>query len=187
MSEIAKGKDPALACAPFLAALPYRVADRLPAWLEMMEHRVNAGDRSPTYLRELRRYTRPDGHFSYLAGLLPSEITYGVLEDWVTWLSVEQGLGPKTRANVLGAFQSFIGWLHKREEIERLPIFPEKPRSHYVPTIISTDAQERFLDEIDEPFRGPFIAASNFCFARGRSEHSMWRTFGRESSQSLTQ
>ena len=72
---------------------------------------------------------------------------------------MELKLGPKTRANVLGAFQSFMSWLHKREEIEWLPIFPEKPRSHYVPTIISTDAQERILDGIEEPCRGPFIAA----------------------------
>ncbi len=166
-SEITKGKHPAVASAPFVPALPYRVVDRLPAWLEMMEHRVHAGERSPTYLRELLRYARPDGHFSYLADLLPNEITYGALEDWLTWLSVERGLGPKTRANVLGAFQSFMGWLRKREEIERLPTFPEKPRSNYVPTTISTDAQERILDEIDEPFRGPFIAAVELLLRPG--------------------
>ena len=94
-------------------AKPNLVGVRVERWLEVKRREVDAGDRSPTYLRELVRYARPEGHFSWWVGCSIFEIDYGGLEDWSLWLA-DRGLSAKSRRNVLGAFRSFMGWLRRR-------------------------------------------------------------------------
>ena len=92
---------------------PAQVQIKLNAWLEIMRRRVEAGDRSPGYLRELTRYCKPDGHFSWWTGRSIYEVDYASLEDWGYWLA-DRGLSAKTRRNVMGAFRAFLGWLCRR-------------------------------------------------------------------------
>jgi hypothetical protein len=96
------------------------VLARAEHWLVVKQREAEAGDRSPTYVRELERYLAPGGHFSWWAGRSIQEVSYAALEDWSHWLA-DRGLSPKTRWNILAAFRSFLGWLYRREEIRELP------------------------------------------------------------------
>ncbi len=102
---------------------PNLVPSWMERWLEVKRREVAAGDRSPTYLRELDRYAQPNGHLSWWRERSIHEIDYGTLEDWSLWLA-DRGLGPKTRWNVIGAFRSFVGWLKRRGELRDVPEFP---------------------------------------------------------------
>ena len=44
------------------------VLARAAQWLEVKKREAKAGDRSPTYVRELERYLTPNGHFSWWTG-----------------------------------------------------------------------------------------------------------------------
>ncbi len=97
-----------------------RSRGRWTAWVEVKRREAEAGDRSPTYVRELERFAKPEGYFSWWAGRSIHEIDYGMLEDWSLWLA-DRGLSPKTRRNVLGAFHSFLGWLRRRGDTRGVP------------------------------------------------------------------
>lgn len=92
-------------------------------WLDLKRREAAAGDRSPTYLRELERYARAGGHFSWWRHRSIHEIEYGTLEDWSHWLA-DRGLSPKTRHNVIAAFRSFVGWLKRRRQSASYPSSP---------------------------------------------------------------
>ena len=157
---IADGRSLADVLASYMPARanPNRVLTRLEAWLKVKRREVEAGDRSPTYLRELERYARPDGYFSWWAGRSIHEIDYAALEDWSLWMADERGLAPKTRANALGALRSFVSWLHRREELRRVPEFSWPKGPEYQPRILSAEAQGELLHAIPEDARGIFLA-----------------------------
>jgi len=135
-----------------------RVLVRLGAWLDAKRREKAAGDRSPTYVRELERYARPGGEFSWWAGQSVHGITFGQLEDWSYWLA-DRGLGAKSRRNVLGAFRAFLGWLHQRGEIREMPRrFPWPKVSERAPRVLSAEAQAAVLGRVAEDERGVFYA-----------------------------
>ena len=136
---------------------PNLVLTRVERWLQVKRREVEAGDRSPTYLRELERYAKPGGYFSWWAGTTIFDVDYGALEDWSLWLA-DRGLSPKTRRNVLGAFRSFLGWLKRRREIRDLPEVPLPRVDEYEPRVLSIEDQDAILDAIPEAKRGIFIA-----------------------------
>ena len=138
-------------------AKPNLVPTRIERWLEVKRREVEAGDRSPTYLRELERYAKPDGYFSWWVGHTIFEIDYGALEDWSLWLA-DRGLSGKTRRNALGAFRSFAGWLKRRGDLRELPEFPLPRVDEYEPRVLSIEDQDAILDAIPEGDRGIFLA-----------------------------
>ncbi len=75
--------------------------------------------------------------------------------------------GDKTRRNALGAFQSFLRWLHRRREIDLIPEFPVIPTDEHNPTIISTETQSRVLAAVPEDRRGAFLAAARLGLRPG--------------------
>jgi hypothetical protein len=115
-----KSLDEALAGMRPAHAEPNLVLLKFALWLELKAAEVEAGDRSPTYLRTLKHYAKPDGVLSWWTDITIHEVTYAALEDWSLWLS-KRGLSPKSRRNILGVFRSFVGWLFKRHEIDELP------------------------------------------------------------------
>ncbi len=134
------------------------VLSRAEHWLAMKRREADAGDHSPTYVRELERYLRRDGHFSWWAGWSIHEVSYAALEDWSHWLA-DRGLSPKTRWNVLAAFRSFLGWLYKREEIRELPReFPWPKPTERAPPVLSPRTQEEILKAVPEERRGIYLA-----------------------------
>jgi len=138
-------------------ATPNHVVVRMKRWLEVKQREVKAGDLSPTYVRELARYAKPDGYFSWWAGRSIHEIDYGALEDWSLWLA-DRGLSAKTRRNALGAFHSVLGWLRRRGEIRDVPEFPWPKVEEHEPRILTIEDQDAILEAIPEAERGIFLA-----------------------------
>ena len=159
-ARIAQGATIDEALATFLSTSHevHLVLARAAQWLETKRREVEAGDRSPTYVRELERYMRPGGHFSFWDGWSIHEVNYASLEDWSHWLA-DRGLSPKTRWNILGAFHSFLGWLYRREEIQELPReYPWPKPTESAPAVLSWQAQQAVLLAIAEERRGIFLA-----------------------------
>jgi integrase len=166
--KVAEGKPILEVLAEFLpqSAKPNLVPIWLERWLDTKRREVEAGDRSPTYVRELRRYARPDGEFAFLAGYSVNEIDFGTLEDWSLWLA-DRGLSAKTRRNVMGAFRSFLGWLHRRGTVREIPEFPLPRAVEHEPRILSIEDQDRILSAIPLAERGIFLALARLGIRPG--------------------
>lgn len=160
-SAVAEGQTVEQAVAPFLSRPTHAtlVSTKLEAWIERERDRCDAGDISPTTLREYERYVV--GDFTYWKGAHIFAIRYGHLEDWRTWLSKERALSPKTAQNVMGAFRVFLRWLEMRGDLKTVPRFPSIPRSEYAPTIINRDTQDAILEAIPWNQRGVFLAMAH--------------------------
>jgi integrase len=162
-----RGLPVEVALAPYLPGRA-RVSKRLSAWLDMLQDLVDAGDRSPTYLRELRRYARKGGEFEFLADRSVHDIQYGDIEDWMKWLR-ERGLAPTTVANVVSSFRTFMGWLARRREIGRIPEFPPLPRSRHRPRLLTLEEQDRVLEQIPVERRGIYLAMTDLMIRPGEA------------------
>ncbi|OFW99251.1 MAG: hypothetical protein A3E78_11735 [Alphaproteobacteria bacterium RIFCSPHIGHO2_12_FULL_63_12] len=167
-SAIAEGLSEEAACAPYVRSRA-SVRAKLPTWLEHMRALDDAGERSPSYLRELERYAAPGGHFDFIAEHSVFELRFKHLEDWSVWLARDRELGPKTRRNVLGAFSAFLNWLHRRGEISDVPPFPEISVPRHLPKIISIDAQDLVLAEIPAARVGIFYAQAELLIRPGEA------------------
>lgn len=152
-------------------ATPNHVQTRLASWLAKLEDEVTAGDLSPTYVAELRRYVAPGGYFSWWQGRSIFDVDYGTLEDWSRWLAkrpaldrqgkpTERTLSASTRRKALGAFHAFVAWLHRRGDLPAVPPFPPIKPAPYDPPIISAAVQDAILAEIPWDRRGAFLAAA---------------------------
>ncbi len=169
-SKVAEGRPLDEVIAEYLPshAQPNLVPRWIARWLEVKQRESDAGDRSPTYLRELTRYAKAGGHFSWWNARSIHEISYGTLEDWGLWLS-DRGLSPKTRRNVLGAFRSFLSWLQRREQIRQVPKFPWPRVDEYAPTVLSIEAQDLVLAKISDEGRGIFLAMATLGVRPGEA------------------
>lgn len=159
-TEIARGKAPEDAVAPYLSARakPNQVIVRYAAWLEFKQRQVDAGERSPRTVQEYRRYARPGGEIEWWEGRGIAEVDEVSLEEWSLWMA-RRGVGAKTRRNVLGAFRSFLGWLKKRKAIREVPDFEMPEVDEHAPRVITRAQQEAVLANIPAAERGPFLVA----------------------------
>jgi hypothetical protein len=110
------------------ASRAHRVERWIDRWLEIMRGRTAMGERSPSYFRELERWSKPDGHFAWWRGKSVYEIRAGALEDWSHWLA-QRGVA----AQRAGGFRSFVSWLRRRELIETTRAFPRSPSTNTRP------------------------------------------------------
>jgi integrase len=92
-----------------------------------------------------------------------SVIGYGDLERALPDLS------PKLRANVLGAFRSFLRWLWRQGELREMPPFPELAVPRKAPKLISIEQQEAVLEAIQAPRRGIFLALAELVIRPGEA------------------
>jgi hypothetical protein len=143
-------------------AKPYLVETKVAAWLDVQRDEAEAGDRSPTYVRELERYARPEGHFSWWYGKSIFEINAASVDDWNLWLR-QRGIGSKTRWNVVGAFRSMLGSLRRRGELRDIPEVARPSVDEYSPTVISVAMQDGILEAIPESERGIFLAMARLA------------------------
>ena len=95
-SAVLQGRTLEQALAPFLARPENAIRARVGHWLEKRRAHCEAGDISPTYLRELERYARAEGYFTWWGEASIFDVTYGELEDWDDSLAA-QGLAASTR------------------------------------------------------------------------------------------
>jgi integrase len=122
---------------------------------------MEAGERSPGYLRELERYAELEGHIGgFWIGRTIHEINAGTVQDWDEWLRARP-IGAKTRRNVLGAFHAFCSWLELRDEIAKVPRMPSVAMDEHAPTILPVEVQARVLEAVPEPKRGAFLAMAH--------------------------
>jgi len=149
-------------------AKPNLVPVWIEKWLELKRREAAAGDRSPTYLRELERYARPAGHFSWWGHRSIHEIEFGTLEDWSHWLA-DRGLSPKTRHNVIAAFRSFVGWLKRRRQLREVPEFPWPKVPEHDPRVLTLETQDAILAAIPEADRGVFLALARMGLRPGEA------------------
>ena len=156
--EIARGKPPLDAVAPYLPARakPNLVVERYAAWLRVKHQQVEAGDLSPRTVGEYERYARPGGEIAWWAGVGVEEVDAALLEDWSLAMAA-RGQSPKTRRNVLGAFRSFLGWLKRRSAIAAVPDCPLPRVPDHEPRLITAADQGAVLAQIAEAERGPFL------------------------------
>jgi len=138
---------------------PLRIEEQAFRWLALMERRVEAGDRSPTYFRELQRYLKREGHIgAWWFGKSIHDITTPNVEDWaLIWLPGRK-ISAKTRRNVVAAFHTFARWLKRRGQLRQMPEFPGIPVDEHSPTIIDDETQDSVLDAIPGERRGAFLA-----------------------------
>jgi integrase len=135
------------------------VEARLAEYIDHFEAKVRAKQRSANTLREVRRYSQADGHFSFWFGRSVNGISYGDLEDWHLWLG-ERGISAKTQKNVSNTFKTVLKWLHRRSAIEEVPEFPAIKTEEHAPRIISIDQQRLVLESIPWERRGAFLVAA---------------------------
>jgi integrase len=158
--KIAKGVDPQTAVDEF--APPTSERSSLQHWageyLTEQAELTEAGELSPTHLRELRRCVRPDGLWSWWYRRSLCEVDALAVAQYAKHLR-GQKLSPKTVRNILGYFRAFLTWLARMERIERVPVFPIVKVKDHRPTIISPRTQALVLEQISRELRGAFLAA----------------------------
>lgn len=127
---------------------------------------VDVEKRSPTSLRELERWAKPDGYFGWWYGRHIDKLTNGNVEDWHAWLATRPNqrrkgkkIALKTQKNASDAFQAFLRWLEFREEIERTPSFPTIVPPQHLPQTLDLDTRSQILEAISWPRRGAYLAA----------------------------
>ncbi len=169
-SKVAEGRPLDEVIAEYLPtdAKPNRIPTWIARWLEVKRAETEAGERSPTYLRELERYARPGGYFSFFNERSIHELTYGHLEDWSLSMARDQ-LSPKTRQNALGAFRSFLRWLKRREVLLKVPETPAVKVDEYLPRVLSIEDQDRVLREIPDEERGIVLALAHLGIRPGEA------------------
>jgi integrase len=148
-------------------AASFQSVDSLLArWLALFRRRVEVGDRQPRTLRELERWARPGGHFSWWDGRGLGDVSRAAVEEWSLWLATERRLSPKSRRNVLAGFHSFLSWV--ADDVRpgfAVPRFPWPELDDRQPTVLSEEAQIAVLDAIPWPKRGIFLAMAH-CLVR---------------------
>jgi integrase/recombinase XerC len=159
--DVARGTPKRLAVEKWLptGARAHRVGRWFALWRAEVRSQVEAGDRSPSYLREVERWTKPGKH-GYLAMLERrslQSLDYMTLRAWQREL-VEHGLRGKTLWNVTAGLSSFTSWLVRTGALERAPTIPWPRYDEHAPAIVRPEVQDRILDAIPEPERGVFIA-----------------------------
>ena len=146
---------------------PNQVQEKLENWLAWKRCEVEAGDRSPSTLREYERYCKPDSHFAFWRGCSISEVRPAALHDWAEWL-IQRELAPKTRKNVMGAFHAFLSHLMDREEISRIPRFPWPKVPTHSPKVLSAEAVDADSAQSPESAAGSSTRSLTWECARAR-------------------
>lgn len=134
----------------------------LEEWVTRFRRKVEAGDRSKNTLDELERWATPgtSGHLTWWFGASLYTVDKSSLEEWDYWMATEQGLGAKTRRNVMAAMHTFCVWARERRPAFEIPDFPWPEHDVHVPRVISLDLQQQVLEAIPEDRRGAFIACA---------------------------
>lgn len=130
---------------------------RVGKWLERKRQDEAAADISPGYLRELERYAKRAGYFSWWHDVTIWDVNTGLLDDWSRAMAAQK-LSGTTRRKVLGGFHAFLADLVRRGDLERVPVFPRVPVDEYVPRTTTLDVQDAIIAEIPEDRRGAFLA-----------------------------
>ena len=160
---------------------PNRVERWVGEWLEDLTAQVAAGERSETYIRELRAWTNPESRRGYLVPLFKHSIyglDYQTLRQWQRVVS-EHGVTGKSLWNVTGAVSAFLSWLVQMGQLQVKPAIPWPRYDEHVPKIIRPEHQDAILEAVPEIERGAFLAMATL----GLRHSEAWVVDGRDVRQ----
>jgi integrase/recombinase XerD len=128
----------------------FRIDNYLPKEIELFRGRTlfpkwlqSKTDVAPTTYREYNRYTK--AYFTPYFGMKDlRKITAGDIEDFINSLPFHLSL--KTKKNVSIALHNFFAYLHRREAIHRIPVFPIITPPEVPIACISRSDQEKTLE-----------------------------------------
>lgn len=139
-----------------------RVEDLAARYLEHWRAQAGAGERSPTTLRELERWAKPGGLWSWWWGRDVRALRNGDVIAWHAWLAGRE-IGAKTRRNVSDGFKTFLRWATRASatgagDAWPVPAFPpiSAPKTR-TPTI-PVERVLAVLERIPWERRGIFLA-----------------------------
>jgi integrase len=123
------------------------------AWLGRQRLRLEAGEISHGYFRELRSVVN-----NHLIPNLGSRdirnFTKGILDDFLVTIQVS----PKSKKNILGVLRAIFTDAHDREDITRIPNFPQVSVADPQVRWLDPDAQDAILAQFTDPVRKAFFA-----------------------------
>lgn len=151
-----------------VASRAHRVGRWLKMWVADVESREQSGELSPTYVREIHRWTRDGGYIAALSNRSIQSIDKATVKEWQRELR-KVGLSGKTLWNVTAGLGAFLGWLADEEAIQHKPRIPWPRFDEYVPEIVSTEVQDRILEAIPEDRRGIFLAMAHLGLRHGEA------------------
>lgn len=118
----------------------FRCAKLLQRWL------LTKANLAPTTLREIKRYERT--YFTpYFGAKLAMKLTAGDIEDFL--YNLPKHLSMKTKKNILTTLRSFFSWLHRRETINRIPLFPVLDVPESAIEVITPEAMAAVIEQLD--------------------------------------
>lgn len=172
--DVARGTPKKLAVEKWLptSARAHRVERWLKIWLEDMRALEKAGERSPSYLREIEKWCDqegPRGHLAALGRRSIHELDYATLRAWQREISERSGLEGKSLWNVTAGLSSFLGFLVRCDVLERKPPIPWPRFDEHVPQIVRPEVQDAILEAIPEPKRGIFLAMALLGMRHGEA------------------
>lgn len=167
LRDIRRGVPEQIAVAPFLPR-NWLLEASVERWMKHLEAQVEAGDRSPNYLRRLRDFTGPNGHFASLYGTSIFSIDYGVLEDLAHEL--QDQMSRTSVVHVMSSLRTCLRWVAKRSSgTYQAPEFPELRRNEYEPAILAPEEQNAVLEGIPASKRGAFLAMADLMIRPGEA------------------
>ena len=130
-----------------------RLGNYVTAWLRRQEGRLQVGEISYGYFREMRSVVR-----NYLIPHLGNKdirtLTKGNLNDFLLELTV----GAKTKKNIMGMLRAIYTDAMDREDIARVPSFPKVKTADPQVRWIEPEAQDAILAQFTDPVRRAFFA-----------------------------
>ena len=162
-ADIRHGRTEEQAVAPYL--FRRSPGNLVPArWEAFVAARRKRRERKPISDERLRDLARmvDRGYLDYFAEASIWEVSSPLLEQWLDWM-VERWPDhtPKTRHHIVHDFMTFLRALERSGDITGVPRMPELPRLETrrrpVPSL---DVLGRYLDAIEEPIRGLWLARS---------------------------
>lgn len=155
-ARIEDGMDPEIAVGRLLPAGYSTLGARIDAWLAEQRRRADAHEMTRASVAALSGQVRR--YWECWRDLPVGGAKASHVADWQTWMLAEARLSPVTVRGVLGYFHGFMRWLYDREEIERIPRFPQLRVAEHEPRIMAQAAQEAVLAAIPERDRGLYLA-----------------------------
>ncbi len=95
------------------------------------------------------------------------------IEDFVDHLR-KSGKSPKTIYNILAELKALLNWAHRREDIERVPQFPEIKLPERVPQGLDLEVQLEILKRIPAEHRPIFQFMMTYGCRPGEARALMW-------------
>lgn len=119
-------------------------------WLDEKIKAEKAGELSPGTIKNYSGYV--SNYFTFLNDMDVREIG---LEELTNFKDTLDGIGIKTRKNVINALKNFFNWLYERGTIARIPVFPKiKGNDSRQRQAIDIETQDAVLKNIPEIHQG---------------------------------